>query len=100
MNGNDRTLAIELDGILRPIPATYHQAGALAGRVITGARFRAWSPVRGECPVPVPMALHRPTARTDHRLIVLDNTGIRWVMAFTAQHGANLYKITGFYPGL
>ncbi|MEU5218512.1 hypothetical protein AB0G79_20255 [Streptomyces sp. NPDC020807] len=92
----DRTVAIELDGILRHLPAKLHRTGLLAGRLVTDRLFRAQSAMAGECPVPVPMGLHHPTEQTDPRLIVIDSTGQKWVMGFTAQHNLQRYRITGF----
>ncbi|MFA7762457.1 hypothetical protein [Streptomyces sp. NRRL S-448] len=70
-------MIIELDRILREIPAQYHRAGLLVGRLTTARVFRAESDAPGECPVPVPMSLHRPTDATDPRLVVVDHTGSR-----------------------
>ncbi|QHC26404.1 hypothetical protein [Streptomyces sp. GS7] len=92
----DRTVAIELDGVLRTVPARYHRAGLPAGGMVTERVFRAESIVAGECPVPVPMILGRPTDDTDPRLIVIDSAGERWVMGFTAQHYLQRYRITGW----
>ncbi|MFF2777065.1 hypothetical protein ACFVU3_19420 [Streptomyces sp. NPDC058052] len=91
-----RTVIIELDGLLRRVPAEYHSNGTLAGRMVTVRAFHAESRF-GECPYPVPMALHRPTARTDPRLIVIDNLGERWVMGFTIQYQQLNYRITSFH---
>ncbi|MGP9017682.1 hypothetical protein ACT1U9_04635 [Streptomyces sp. BR1] len=44
------------------------------------------------------MPLHRPTARTDPRLIVVDNLSEQWVMGFSVLYRHQLYRITGFYP--
>ncbi|MDD9383084.1 hypothetical protein M8Z33_41860 [Streptomyces sp. ZAF1911] len=92
-----RTVAVELNGILRQVPAEYHRTGHLAGRMLTARVFHATSPF-GECPVPVAMPLHRPTERTDPRLIVVDDQITRWVMGFKVQHGQRAYRITDFYP--
>ncbi|MCX5079003.1 hypothetical protein OG321_42155 [Streptomyces sp. NBC_00424] len=93
-----RTVWVELEGILKQVPATYHPSGPLVGRMVTGRHFRAVD-VRGEeCPVPVAMFLHRPTTRTDPRLIVVDDQGSRWVMAFTTSFQQGWHRITGFYP--
>ncbi|MBC3986785.1 hypothetical protein H8N01_30435 [Streptomyces sp. AC536] len=48
--------------------------------------------------MPVSMPLHRPTALTDRRLIVVDNLSEQWVMGFSVHHHGQLYRITGFYP--
>ncbi|MGW0826684.1 hypothetical protein [Streptomyces sp. NPDC002845] len=90
-------MLIELDGLLRQVPAEYHATGALAGRMVTARAFYAESPY-GECPVPVPMPLHRPTARTDPRLIVVDDLGEQWVMGFHVLYKQLRFRITGFYP--
>lgn len=92
----DRTVHIELDGILRQVSAQYHRVGLLAGRLVTERIFRAEDPVLGECPVPVPMGLYHPTEQTDPRLIVIDDHGHQWVMSFRAQHNLQRFKITGF----
>ncbi|MFD5264876.1 hypothetical protein [Streptomyces sp. NPDC058335] len=89
-------MTIELDGLLRQVPAEYHPTGALAGRMVTARAFYAESPY-GECPVPVPMPLHRPTTRTDPRLIVVDDLAEPWVMGFHVQYQQLRYRITGFY---
>ncbi|MFF4323333.1 hypothetical protein [Streptomyces sp. NPDC001568] len=90
-------MAVELDGILRHVPADYHRTGPLAGRMLTARVFHAESPF-GDCPVPVAMPLHRPTERTDPRLIVVDDQTTRWVMGFRVQYGQRAYRITDFYP--
>ncbi|WP_327286598.1 hypothetical protein [Streptomyces sp. NBC_01205] len=92
-----RTLAIELDGVLRPVPGHYHRSGPFTSRLITAAHFRGSCEIGGECPVPVRMALHRPRASIDRRLIVLDDLSTQWVMSFATCHDHRLYKITGFY---
>ncbi|WP_030722192.1 hypothetical protein [Streptomyces sp. NRRL S-237] len=92
-----RTVAVELNGILKQVPAEYHRTGLLAGRMLTARVFYAKSPF-SECPVPVAMPLHRPTERTDPRLIVVDDQITRWVMGFNVQHGQHTYRITDFYP--
>ncbi|MFD3563563.1 hypothetical protein ACFWVU_28420 [Streptomyces sp. NPDC058686] len=92
-----RTVTIELDGLLQQVPAEYHPTGPLVGRMVTALAFHARSPY-GECPVPVAMPLHRPTARTDPRLIVVDDLSEQWVMGFRIQYHRQLYRITGFYP--
>ncbi|MFD5065427.1 hypothetical protein [Streptomyces sp. NPDC058394] len=74
-----------------------HPTGALVGRIVTVHAFHARS-LFGECPVPVAMPLHRPTARTDPRLIVVDDLYERWVMGFNIPYLRQLYRITGFYP--
>ncbi|WP_399925098.1 hypothetical protein [Streptomyces kanamyceticus] len=89
-------MAVELDGILRNVPAQHHRTGLLAGRMLTARVFRAESVVAGECPVPVPMGLYRPMDDTDPRLIVIDSAGEKWVMGFTAQHRLERYRITGW----
>ncbi|MFI5809187.1 hypothetical protein [Streptomyces sp. NPDC051561] len=94
----DRTVMIELDGILREVPVQYHRTGLLTGRLLTARTFRAESPVLGECPVPVPMGLYRPKGDTDPRLIVIDSVGEKWVMGFTAQHNLQRYRIAGWPP--
>ncbi|MFI6084239.1 hypothetical protein ACIBBB_25235 [Streptomyces sp. NPDC051217] len=43
------------------------------------------------------MPLHRPTARTDPQLIVVDDLYERWVMGFSIHYLRQLYRITGFY---
>ncbi|MFF3159161.1 hypothetical protein [Streptomyces sp. NPDC057910] len=70
----DRTVMIELDGILRAVPARYHRSGLLAGRMVTARVFSAEAAELGECPVPVPMGLYHPREDTDPRLIVIDST--------------------------
>ncbi|MEW2623682.1 hypothetical protein [Streptomyces sp. NPDC048106] len=92
-----RTVAIELDGLLRQVPAVYHPTGALVGRMVTEVVFYAESWL-GECPVPVAIPLHRPTARTDPRLVVVDDLAERWVMGFNVLYNQTPYRITGFYP--
>ncbi|MGW2681540.1 hypothetical protein [Streptomyces sp. NPDC001436] len=92
-----RTLTIELDGVLRQVPGTYHRFGHLVGRLITAPYFRATCTDDGECPVPVRMALHRPLATTDRRLVVVDDMRSGWVMSFAACHEGRRYAITGFY---
>ncbi|WP_369780657.1 hypothetical protein [Streptomyces sp. R33] len=92
-----RTLVIELDGVLRQVPGRYHRTGRLTGRLITAAHFRGSCEIGGERPVPVRMALHRPRASTDRRLIVLDDLSTQWVMSFATCHDHRFYKITGFY---
>ncbi|MFJ8676282.1 hypothetical protein [Streptomyces sp. NPDC093589] len=92
-----RTVIIELDGLLQHVPAEYHPSGAFVGRMVTARAFYAESRF-GECPVPVPMPLHRPTACTDPRLIVIDNLAERWVMGFAIQYKQLIYRITRFYP--
>lgn len=92
-----RTVAIELDGILREVPAQYHRVGLLAGRLLTDRVFRAESAVAGDCPVPAPMVLYRLMDGTDPRLVVIDSAGVKWVMGFTAQHSLQCYRITGWY---
>ncbi|MFJ8385541.1 hypothetical protein ACIQ9Q_13715 [Streptomyces sp. NPDC094438] len=94
-----RTVAIELDGILRMIAAKYHRTGLLAGHMLTERVFRAESTSLDECPVPVPMGLFRPKEDTDPRLVVIDSAGEKWVMSFTAQHNLQPYRITGWYAG-
>ncbi|WP_030960619.1 hypothetical protein [Streptomyces sp. NRRL S-378] len=89
---------MELDGVLRQVPARYHRAGPFVGRLITEPWFRADSRFGGECPVPVRMVLHRPMARTDPRLVVVDDTASSWVLSFTACHDGTPYTITAFYP--
>ncbi|MFB7609935.1 hypothetical protein [Streptomyces gardneri] len=91
-----RAVLIELDGLLRQVPAEYHSRGTLAGRMVTVRAFRAESRF-GECPYPVPMALHRPTALTDPRIIVIDNLGEQWVMGFAIQYQQLIYRITSFH---
>ncbi|MEU6310786.1 hypothetical protein [Streptomyces sp. NPDC047014] len=91
---------MELGGVLRQVAARYHRAGPLAGRLVTDARFLARSAFGGQCPVPVRMALYRPMAGTDPRLIVVDDTGSRWVLSLTARYDGAPYTITGFHPGL
>ncbi|MEE1757585.1 MULTISPECIES: hypothetical protein [unclassified Streptomyces] len=39
-------------------------------------------------------------AATNPRLVVVDNTGSRWVLSFRALHDPRYCKINGFYPGL
>ncbi|MFJ3176444.1 hypothetical protein ACIPJK_37575 [Streptomyces roseus] len=92
-----RTLAVELDAVLRPVAAFYHLAGPLTGRLITEACFRGECEIEGPCPVPVRMALHRPRARTDPRLIVLDDSSTPWVMSFVTCYDRRHYTITGFH---
>ncbi|MFE0187965.1 hypothetical protein [Streptomyces sp. NPDC058989] len=87
---------IELDGLLRKVPAEYHPSGTLVGRMVTARAFYAESRF-GECPVPVPMPLHRPAPRTDRKLIVIDNLGEQWVMGFTIQYKQFICRITSFY---
>ncbi|WP_183068974.1 hypothetical protein [Streptomyces sp. gCLA4] len=94
-DAEDRTVFIELDGVLRQIPATYHRSGRYVGRLITERVFLASDPDAGEGPAPVRMALHRPKDDTDPRLVVVDDTENGWVMSFQTQVG---YRITGFYP--
>lgn len=91
-----RSVIIELDGVLRKVPAEYHPNGPLVGRMVTAHAFYAESCVGG-CPFPVPMPLHRPTARTDPRLIVIDSLGERWVMGFSIQYQQIFYRITSFH---
>ena len=93
----DRTVMIELDGILRQVAAQYHHTGLLTGRLVTERTFRANSPHLGECPVPVPMGLYRPKDDTDPRLIVIDSAGEKWVMGFPSQHNLQRYRITGWF---
>lgn len=93
----DRTVAIELDGILQMVAAQYHRTGLLVGRMLTERVFRAESPELGECPVPVPMGLFRPKQDTDPRLIVIDSAGEKWAMGFSAQHNLQRYRITGWH---
>ncbi|MEU8887343.1 hypothetical protein [Streptomyces sp. NPDC048442] len=95
----DRTVLIELDGVLREVSAQYHRTGLLTGRLVTTRVFRAESPALGECPVAVPMALYRPKADTDSRLVVIDSVGEKWVMGFTAQHNLQRYRIAGWSDG-
>ncbi|MFG2753955.1 hypothetical protein [Streptomyces xanthophaeus] len=90
-------MTIELDGILRRVPGTYHRVGPFAGRLITAPYFRASGELSGECPVPVRMALHRPSARTDRRLVVVDDMRSQWVLNFAACHDNRVYEISGFY---
>ncbi len=92
-----RTVTIELDGVLEQLPVEYHPTGPLVGRMVTAPAFHARSRF-DECPVPVSMPLHRPTALTDRRLIVVDNLSEQWVMGFSVHHHGQLYRITGFYP--
>ncbi|MGW8332476.1 hypothetical protein ACWGLE_31795 [Streptomyces sp. NPDC055897] len=92
-----RTVAIELDGILRMVEAQYHRTGLLTGRMLTERVFRAESETLGECPVPVPMGLFRPKEDTDPRLVVIDSAGVKWAMGFTVQHHLRPYRITGWY---
>ncbi|MGY4957969.1 hypothetical protein [Streptomyces nigrescens] len=92
-----RSVGIELDGLLQHVPAEYHPTGVLVGHMVTARAFHAESRI-GECPVPVAMPLHRPTARTDPRLIVVDDLAERWVMGFNVQYNQLRYRITGFYP--
>ncbi|MDK1348513.1 hypothetical protein QNO09_35625 [Streptomyces sp. 378] len=92
-----RTVTIELDGLLQQLPAEYHPTGPLVGRIVTTPAFHAQC-VFGECPVPVAMPLHRPTARTDPRLIVVDDLSEEWVMGFRVHYQQQPYRITGFYP--
>ncbi|MFJ3882419.1 hypothetical protein ACIPW5_33870 [Streptomyces sp. NPDC090077] len=92
-----RTLSIELDGVLRQVPGTYHRFGRLVGRFITAPCFRAVCAAGGECPAPMRMALHRPLATTDRRLIVLDDKRSRWVMSFATCYAGRRCVITGFY---
>ncbi|WP_405782718.1 MULTISPECIES: hypothetical protein [unclassified Streptomyces] len=65
--------------------------------MVTAPAFHAKSPF-GECPVPVAIPLHRPTARTDPRLIVVDDLSEEWVMGFRVHYQQQPYRITGFYP--
>ncbi|WP_030574613.1 hypothetical protein [Streptomyces aureocirculatus] len=65
--------------------------------MVTAPAFYAQS-LFGECPVPVAMPLHRPTARTDPRLIVVDDLSEEWVMGFRVHYQQQPYRITGFYP--
>ncbi|UUS33979.1 MULTISPECIES: hypothetical protein [Streptomyces] len=88
-------MVIELDGILRLVPA--HATGEPAGRMETTRAFYADS-LFGECPVPVAMRLHRPTADTDPRLITVDDLAERWVMGFDVWCNQQRYRITAFYP--
>ncbi|MGW7463860.1 hypothetical protein ACWGJT_03935 [Streptomyces xantholiticus] len=90
-------MAIELDGLLHQVPAEYHPTGALVGRMVTASVFYAESWL-GACPVPVSMPLHRPTARTDPRLIVVDDLADQWVIGFNVLFNQIPYRITGFYP--
>lgn len=92
-----RTVTIELDGLLHQLPAEYHPTGPLVGHMVTAPAFHAKSPF-GECPVPVAIPLHRPTARTDPRLIVVDDLSEEWVMGFRVHYQQQPYRITGFYP--
>ncbi|MEU9381947.1 hypothetical protein AB0D38_13495 [Streptomyces sp. NPDC048279] len=92
-----RTVTIELDGVLQQLPAEYHPTGPLVGRIVTAPAFHAES-VFGECPVPVPMPLHRPTGRTDPRQIVVDDLAEEWVMGLRVHYQQQLYTIIGFYP--
>jgi hypothetical protein len=92
-----RTVVIELDGLLHQVPAEYHSTGVLVGRMVTARAFYAESGF-GECPVPVAIPLHRPTAGTDPRLIVVDDLTERWVMGFNVLYSQISYRITGFYP--
>ncbi|MFB6518726.1 hypothetical protein [Streptomyces sp. NPDC056401] len=94
-----RTVHIELDGVLREVPAEYHRSGLLAGRLRTTRTFRAENPDLGECPKAVSMVLHRPTDATEPRLVVIDGTGTQWVMSFAVQYALQPYRITGWYPG-
>ncbi|MER5218736.1 hypothetical protein ABT063_51910 [Streptomyces sp. NPDC002838] len=91
-----RTAAIELDGILQQVPAEYHATGALVGRMVTARAFYADSPF-GACPVPIAIPLHRPTAATDPRLIIVDDLAEQWVMGFNVWYNQLRYRITGFY---
>ncbi|ALO97711.1 hypothetical protein SHL15_6679 [Streptomyces hygroscopicus subsp. limoneus] len=97
-NVDHRTLTIELDGVLRQVPGQYHQTGPLVGRMITEPWFRAECEyIGGENPQPVRMALHRPLASTDPRLVVVDSAGSSWVLSFRVCHNSRLCRITGFY---
>ncbi|GGK29399.1 hypothetical protein GCM10011583_71680 [Streptomyces camponoticapitis] len=78
------------------VPAEFHPTGALVGRIVIAPTSHARS-LLGECPVPVAMPLHRPTARTDPQLIVVDDLYERWVMGFSIHYLRQLYRITGFY---
>jgi hypothetical protein len=95
-----RTLAVELDGLLRMVPGQYHLSGPLVGRMITDPVFQGECEYTGVHPTPVRMALHRPLAATDPRLVVVDNVGSRWVLSFRACHDPRFCKISGFYQGL
>ncbi|RPF30237.1 hypothetical protein EDD96_6832 [Streptomyces sp. Ag109_G2-6] len=92
-----RTVPIELDGVLQSVHAHYHRDGHLVGRMVTDAVFRGISPTGEPCPGPVRMALHRPLAGTDTRLVVVDSAGVPWVMAFGTWHQTTPYRIIGFY---
>jgi hypothetical protein len=93
--GRYRTVVIELDGILRLVPA--RATGEPVGCMETTRTFYADS-LFGECPVPVAMRLHRPTADTDPRLIIVDDLAERWVMGFNVWYNQQRYRITAFYP--
>ncbi|MFD9572690.1 hypothetical protein ACFWBI_22945 [Streptomyces sp. NPDC059982] len=80
------------------MPAVYHPSGPLVGRLVTERAFQAEDRLGNECPAPVAMPLHRPTAQTDPRLIVVDDQGQRWVMAFNVLFQSKPYRITNFYP--
>ncbi|CAM5653667.1 hypothetical protein [Streptomyces purpurascens] len=90
-------MAIELDGLLQLVPAEYHATGVPAQRMLTARAFYADS-VFGECPVPVAIPLHRPTAGTHSTLIVVDDLCESWAMGFDVWHNQFRYHITGFYP--
>lgn len=95
-----RSLAIELDGLLRIVPGQYHMSGPLAGKMITDPVFQGQCEYTGVHPTPVRMALYRPLAATDPRLVVVDSTGSQWVLSFRACHDPRFCKISGFFPGL
>lgn len=92
-----RTVTMELDGLRHQLPAEYHSTGPLVGRMVTAPAFHAQS-LFGECLVPVAMPLHRPTARTDPRLIVVDDLSEEWAIGFRIHYQQQPYRITGFYP--